>query len=124
MVRADLRPKSIVAKEKRPVPPAGRSCASLQAPPFAEGNADPTPQMGLPSPSDGVASVDGAGLIIVRPSLTKGGIMATSQVIVQLEDVTNSCFVAMPFLPLYDAEYQQVIKPRSGRGGLGLCAGR
>lgn len=44
--------------------------------------------------------------------------MAASRVIVQLEEVTNSCFVAMPFHPLYEAEYERVIKPAVEEAGL------
>jgi hypothetical protein len=49
--------------------------------------------------------------------------MATSRVIVQLEEVTNSCFVAMPFHSLYDAEYQRVIKPAVEKAGLDCMRG-
>lgn len=44
--------------------------------------------------------------------------MAANQVIVQLEQVTNSCFVVMPFLPLFEAEYERVIKPAVEEAGL------
>jgi hypothetical protein len=46
--------------------------------------------------------------------------MPTSRVIVQLEDITNTCFVAMPFHALYEAEYEGVIKPAIEEAGL-LC---
>lgn len=44
--------------------------------------------------------------------------MKASRVIVQLEEVTNSCFVVMPFHPLYEAEYERVIKPAVEDAGL------
>ena len=46
--------------------------------------------------------------------------MPTSRVIVQLEEVTNTCFVVMPFHALYEAEYERVIKPAIEDAGL-LC---
>jgi hypothetical protein len=44
--------------------------------------------------------------------------MPASRVIVQLDEVTNSCFVAMPFHALYKAEYERVIKPAIQDAGL------
>jgi hypothetical protein len=44
--------------------------------------------------------------------------MATNRVVVHLEEVTNTCFVVMPFLPLFDAEYERVIKPSIEDAGL------
>lgn len=46
--------------------------------------------------------------------------MEISHVIVQLEEVTNSCFIVMPFHQLYEAEYEQVIKPAVEEAGL-MC---
>jgi hypothetical protein len=46
--------------------------------------------------------------------------MKVSRVIVQLEEITNSCFVMMPFRPLYEAEYEGVIKPAVEEAGL-IC---
>ncbi|HSS19499.1 MAG TPA: hypothetical protein VLL54_05445 [Pyrinomonadaceae bacterium] len=37
--------------------------------------------------------------------------MAPNRVIVDLEDVTNTCFVVMPFHSLFGAEYERVIRP-------------
>lgn len=49
--------------------------------------------------------------------------MVTSRVIIQLEEVTNSCFVVMPFHPLYEAEYERVIKPAVEEAGLACVRG-
>jgi len=49
--------------------------------------------------------------------------MAASRVIVQLEEITNSCFVVMPFHPLYEAEYERVIKPAVEEAGLTCVRG-
>jgi len=49
--------------------------------------------------------------------------MAASRVVVQLEEVTNSCFVVMPFHPLYEAEYEGVIKPAVEEAGLTCVRG-
>jgi hypothetical protein len=46
--------------------------------------------------------------------------MIAGRVVVQLEEVTNSCFVVMPFHPLFDAEYERVIKPAVEEAGL-MC---
>jgi hypothetical protein len=37
--------------------------------------------------------------------------MTSNRVIVNLEDITNSCFVVMPFESLFGAEYERVIRP-------------
>ena len=44
--------------------------------------------------------------------------MAESRVIVELDEVTNSCFVVMPFHPLFGKEYDRVIKPAVEAAGL------
>jgi hypothetical protein len=44
--------------------------------------------------------------------------MLPDRVIVRLEAVTNSCFVAMPFHALYRTEYELVIKPAIEKAGL------
>ena len=49
--------------------------------------------------------------------------MAASRVVVQLEEITNSCFVVMPFEPLYEAEYERVIKPAVEEAGLECVRG-
>lgn len=49
--------------------------------------------------------------------------MAASRVIVQLEELTNSCFVAMPFHPLFEAQYERVIKPAIEEAGLACIRG-
>ena len=49
--------------------------------------------------------------------------MQASRVIVQLEDVTNSCFVVMPFHALYEAQYEGVIKPAIEGTGLTCVRG-
>jgi len=46
--------------------------------------------------------------------------MNSGRVIVHLRDVTNTCFVAMPFHDLYTAEYDRVIRPAIGEAGL-IC---
>lgn len=46
--------------------------------------------------------------------------MPSSHVVVQLGEVTNTCFVVMPFEPLYQAEYERVIKPALEGVGL-MC---
>ena len=50
--------------------------------------------------------------------------MACSRVIVQIEEVTNSCFIVMPFHPLYEAEYERVLKPAVEEAGLVCVRGR
>jgi hypothetical protein len=37
--------------------------------------------------------------------------MSSNQVVVDLEDITNTCFVVMPFQDLFGAEYERVIRP-------------
>lgn len=49
--------------------------------------------------------------------------MVASRVVVQLEEITNSCFVVMPFQPLYEAEYERVIKPAVEEAGLACVRG-
>jgi hypothetical protein len=49
--------------------------------------------------------------------------MPTNRVIVDLEAVTNTCFVAMPFHELYKAEYDLVIKPAIELAGLTCIRG-
>jgi hypothetical protein len=44
--------------------------------------------------------------------------MASNRAIVDLEDITNTCFVVMPFHSLFGAEYERVIKPASEDVGL------
>lgn len=39
-------------------------------------------------------------------------------VTVEIEKLSNQCFVAMPFKPLFDVEYEQVIKPAIKQTGL------
>ena len=41
-----------------------------------------------------------------------------SRVVVQLGDVQNRCFVAMPFLPLFERQYERVIRPAVETAGL------
>lgn len=49
--------------------------------------------------------------------------MAQSRVTIQLGEVTNSCFVVMPFAVLFDREYSQVIKPAIEAFGLDCVRG-
>lgn len=49
--------------------------------------------------------------------------MPHSRVLIQLGEVTNSCFVAMPFHPLYDKQYDSVIKPAVEAAGLTCVRG-
>ena len=49
--------------------------------------------------------------------------MATSHVVVRLDEVTNSCFVVMPFHPLYGKQYDRVIKPAIEDAGLRCVRG-
>jgi hypothetical protein len=49
--------------------------------------------------------------------------MPSSKIVVQLDQVTNSCFVVMPFEPLYLAEYERVIKPALESAGLACVRG-
>jgi hypothetical protein len=44
--------------------------------------------------------------------------MQTSRVTIQLGEVTNSCFVVMPFASMYEREYTRVIKPAVESAGL------
>lgn len=44
--------------------------------------------------------------------------MAASRVIVQLDELTNSCFVVMPFHALFEAQYEKIIKPAIEEAGL------
>jgi hypothetical protein len=47
----------------------------------------------------------------------------SSQVIVDLENITNTCFVVMPFEPPFDSEYKEVIKPAVRLAGLECVRG-
>lgn len=49
--------------------------------------------------------------------------MATSRVTVQLDEVTNTCFVVMPFHPLYGKQYEKVIRPAIEAAGLECIRG-
>jgi len=49
--------------------------------------------------------------------------MRSNSVVVQLEEVSNTCFVAMPFQALYEAEYERVIKPAIEEVGLACIRG-
>lgn len=44
--------------------------------------------------------------------------MTPNHVIVDLEEITNTCFVLMPFHSLFGAEYERVIKPAVNNVGL------
>jgi len=49
--------------------------------------------------------------------------MASNRAIVDLEDITNTCFVVMPFHSLFGAEYERVIKPAIEDVGLECVRG-
>jgi hypothetical protein len=49
--------------------------------------------------------------------------MSVSRVVVELGEVTNTCFVVMPFHSLFDAEYQRVIQPAIEDVGLTCIRG-
>jgi hypothetical protein len=49
--------------------------------------------------------------------------MPQSRVVVQLGEVTNSCFVVMPFLPLFGKQYEIVIQPAIQAAGLECVRG-
>src|SRR5215212_9109931 len=44
--------------------------------------------------------------------------MTANRVIVDLDEITNTCFVVMPFQSLFGAEYERVIKPAVEEVGL------
>lgn len=44
--------------------------------------------------------------------------MTASRVLVQLDEVTNSCFVVMPFHPLFGEQYDKVLRPAIESAGL------
>lgn len=46
-----------------------------------------------------------------------------SHVVVHLEEVTNTCFVVMPFKPLFQSEYERVIRPALEAAGLSCVRG-
>jgi hypothetical protein len=47
----------------------------------------------------------------------------SSRTIVDLEQVTNTCFVVMPFHSLFDSEYERVIRPAIKDTGLECVKG-
>ncbi|MCP4367395.1 MAG: hypothetical protein GY797_04655 [Deltaproteobacteria bacterium] len=49
--------------------------------------------------------------------------MADSRVIVNLEGITNSCFVVMPFHSLFEPQYERVIRPAVEDAGLECVRG-
>jgi hypothetical protein len=49
--------------------------------------------------------------------------MANNHITIELEQITNSCFVVMPFHSLYAAEYERVIKPAVQEAGLECVRG-
>ena len=49
--------------------------------------------------------------------------MAASRVVIQLDEVTNYCFVVMPFHPLFGKQYDKVIKPAVETAGLECIRG-
>jgi hypothetical protein len=49
--------------------------------------------------------------------------MGENQVVVELEQVTNTCFVVMPFHSLFEAEYERVIRPAVEDAGLNCVRG-
>ncbi|MBM3393908.1 MAG: hypothetical protein FJY37_04600 [Betaproteobacteria bacterium] len=49
--------------------------------------------------------------------------MAKSQVVTQLGEVTNTCFVVMPFASMFDREYSRVIVPAIENSGLTAVRG-
>jgi hypothetical protein len=46
-----------------------------------------------------------------------------SHVVIDLEEITNTCFVVMPFEPLFNSEYEKVIKPAIEFAGLRCLRG-
>lgn len=46
-----------------------------------------------------------------------------SRVIVEIEEITNSCFVVMPFHSVFTSEYEKVIKPAVEEAGLKCIRG-
>jgi hypothetical protein len=46
-----------------------------------------------------------------------------NRITVDLKEITNSCFVIMPFHALYEAQYEQVIKPAIQESGLSCVRG-
>src|SRR5262245_20229677 len=49
--------------------------------------------------------------------------MTSSQVIVDLEELTNTCFVVMPFDALFEVQYDRVIRPAIEQTGLKCVRG-
>ena len=49
--------------------------------------------------------------------------MATSRVVIRLDEVTNTCFVVMPFHPLFGKQYEKVIRPAIESAGLECVRG-
>jgi hypothetical protein len=49
--------------------------------------------------------------------------LEANRVVVRLEQVTNTCFVAMPFHSLFETEYQRVIRPAVEEAGLACVRG-
>lgn len=46
--------------------------------------------------------------------------MASNRLLIELDEITNSCFVVMPFQAVFESEYEKVIKPAIESAGL-LC---
>jgi hypothetical protein len=49
--------------------------------------------------------------------------MSENRIIVDLEEVTNTCFIVMPFHALFQAEYERVIQPAIEEAGLRCIRG-
>ena len=49
--------------------------------------------------------------------------MDQNQVIVDLEKISNTCFVVMPFRSLFESEYERVIRPAIEEAGLECVRG-
>lgn len=49
--------------------------------------------------------------------------MTRSRIAVDLGEITNSCFVVMPFSAVFESEYQKVIKPAIESVGLKCVRG-
>src|SRR5262249_32283809 len=50
-------------------------------------------------------------------------LMRKHKAIVELAQVSNTCFVAMPFLPLFKTQYERVIRPAIEEAGLACVRG-
>ena len=49
--------------------------------------------------------------------------METNRVHITIGESTNTCFIAMPFAPMFTAEYESVIRPSVERAGLSCIRG-